>query len=176
MDRSGSPITITGRFFGMGVAVLMLLGMAACSSNNGVDNSFSDTTPATGSPSPNWSPTPDWAPSPTPSESPSPSDAPVAAETTQGAVVQDDETCAGQAKPIITGKPNPNDNSQVMRGTLEAATPNSITDKSNLAFIAVCVENQTPPWELYITDGTNQSPSLDWSFWGKYAGNTTYDQ
>ena len=78
MDQSGSPLTIAGRFFGMGIAVLMLLGMASCGSNIGVDSNLADVTPAIGSPSLDWSPAPSENPSPieTPSD-----DTPVVVET-----------------------------------------------------------------------------------------------
>ena len=86
------------------------------------------------------------------------------------------ETCDGEPKPVITGKPDPNNKSQIMRMALELASPSPITNRANLSFIVVCLTGGTPPWDLRITDGTNQSPPLDWGIWSGETGNTTYDQ
>ena len=86
------------------------------------------------------------------------------------------ETCDGDPKPAIPGKPDPNDNSVAMQWALNYASPNSITNRASLSFIAVCFPGGTPPWDLRITDGVNQSPSLSWEGWSSDTGNTTYGQ
>ena len=86
------------------------------------------------------------------------------------------ETCDGEPKPVITGKPDPNDTSHIMQAALEMATPNPITSRANLSFTVICLTGGTPPWQLVMTDGINKSPYLNWRVWGSDAGNTTYGQ
>ena len=100
------------------------------------------------------------------------------AEITSKNTSRDQEECDGQPKPEIPTPTPPvlQQKSQLIDVLMQQAQPNPITNRNKLIFTVVCLQNGTPPWDLKLTDGTNYSTSLDWGFWGKYIGNTTYGQ